>query len=112
VLRYAQDTNGDPTLDVLTERYEWTMPKPTLVSLTGPPWRQCPEATNTVESSGTAQPSTCSLKISAQVQLLLRPDSGRSSPSGSANRSSSLESVRYMSVTIVVQRRLLTEDDR
>jgi len=52
------------------------------------------------------------LTISAQVQLLLRPDSGRSSPSGSANHSSSLESVRYMSVTIVVQRRLLTEDDR
>jgi hypothetical protein len=31
--------------------------------------------------------------------------------SGSANRSSCLDSVRYLSVTIVVQRRLLTEDD-
>jgi hypothetical protein len=32
--------------------------------------------------------------------------------SGSVNRSSCPESVRYMSVTIVVQRRLLTDDDR
>jgi hypothetical protein len=32
--------------------------------------------------------------------------------SGSVNRSSSPESVRYMSVTTVAQRRLLTDDDR
>jgi hypothetical protein len=32
--------------------------------------------------------------------------------SGSVNRSFSPESVRYMSVTSVVQRRLLTNDDR
>jgi hypothetical protein len=31
--------------------------------------------------------------------------------SGSVNRSSCLDSVRYVSVTTVVQRRLLTEDD-
>jgi hypothetical protein len=31
---------------------------------------------------------------------------------GSVNRSSRAESVRHMSVTIVVQRRLLTDDDR
>src|SRR5215467_327227 len=45
-------------------------------------------------------------------QLLPAPSSRPRGASGAVNRSSSPESVRYMSVTSVVRRRLLTKDDR
>jgi hypothetical protein len=74
------------------------------------------------DSARTYRPMRPHAGCHAQRSLVIGPGPDQSSPSqttvatakasGSADRSFSPKSVRYMSVTSVVQRRLLTADDR
>lgn len=68
MLEYVQDAQGEPTLDVLTERHRGRMCRLMSASLTGPPWRRCLAVTSIAARSGTAELSTCSTWISAQIR--------------------------------------------